>query len=93
MTEISALDGKTVITKDAFNVGKISEAIMDDYWRITHIQVKLTKEAIQELGLKKPILGYVTVCLPTHYVRSIGDVITLNRNRSELKEMPECKIE
>jgi len=93
MTEISALDGKTVITKDAFNVGKISEAIIDDDWRITHIQVKLTKEAIQELGLKKPYLGNVTVCLPTYYVRSIGDVITLSRNRSELKEMPECKIE
>jgi sporulation protein YlmC with PRC-barrel domain len=93
MTEISALDGKLVITKDAFNVGKISEAVMDDDWKITHIQVKLTKEAAQEIGLKKPYLGHVTVCLPTHYVRSIGDVITLSRNRSELKEMPECKIE
>ena len=93
MTEISTLKGKTVITKDAFNVGKITEADMDDDWRITHIEVKLTKEAAKELGLKTPYLGHVSVCLPVIYVRSIGDVITLSRNRHELKEMPECKID
>jgi len=93
MTEISKLKGKTVITKDAFNVGEITEADMDDDWKITHLQVKLTKEATKELGLKKPYLGHVTVCLPVRYVRSIGDVINLSRNRDELKEIPECKID
>jgi sporulation protein YlmC with PRC-barrel domain len=93
MIDISTLKGKIVITKDAFNVGEISEANMDDDWKITHIQVKLTKEATNILGLKKPYLGHTTVCLPTYYVRSIGDVITLSRNRDELKEIPECKIE
>ena len=77
MREISKLNGKMVITKEAFNVGEITEASMNDDWKITHIQVKLTKEATKELGLKKPYLGHVSVCLPLNYVTSIGDVITL----------------
>jgi sporulation protein YlmC with PRC-barrel domain len=93
MTEITKLKGKMVITKDAFNVGEITEANMDNNWKITHIQVKLTKEATKELGLKKPYLGHVTICLPVFYVRSIGDVITLSTNRNDLKEIPECKID
>ena len=93
MIEISKLKGKMVITKDAFNVGEISDANMDDDWRISHIQVKLTKEATDELGLKSPYFGSVIVCLPTYYVRSIGDVITISKKRCELKEIPECKIE
>jgi sporulation protein YlmC with PRC-barrel domain len=93
MTEITKLKGKTVITKDAFNVGEITEADMDKNWKITHVQIKLTKEATKELELKKPYLGHVTICLPVEYVRSIGDVISLNKNRNELKEIPECKID
>ena len=93
MTEITKLKGKMVITKDAFNVGEITEANMDNNWKITHIQVKLTKDATKELGLKKPYLGHVTICLPVYYVRSIGDVISLSTNRNDLKEIPECKID
>ena len=43
--ESGKLKGKQVITKDAFYVGEISEANKDKEWRITHIQIKLTKEA------------------------------------------------
>ena len=93
MIEISKLKGKLVITKDSFNVGEISEVNMDDDWRITHIQVKLTKVATNELGFKKPLLGYVTICLPVYHVKGVGDVITLSMNRVELKGIPECKSE
>ena len=47
MTEISKLYGKMVITKDAFTVGEITGAEMNDDWWITHIEVKLTKEAMK----------------------------------------------
>ena len=91
--EIGKLKGKQVITKDAFYVGEISEANMDEDWRITHIQVKLTKEATKGIGLKKPFLGHVTICLPVKYVIGIRDVITLNLTRAELEKIPECKGE
>ena len=89
--EIGKLKGKQVITTDAFYVGEISEAKMDEDWRITHILVRLTKEATKGIGFKKPLLGHVTICLPVNYVKGVKDVITLNLSRAELEKIPECK--
>ena len=91
MIEVSRLNGKKVITTDAFNVGEVSEAVMDDNWKITHIHVNLTKEATKELGFKKPVLGHITVCLQVDHVKGFADVITLNKTREELKGISECK--
>jgi sporulation protein YlmC with PRC-barrel domain len=91
MFEVSRLKGKKVITTDAFNVGEVSEAVMNDNWKITHMHVTLTKEATEELGFKKPILGHVVICLPVNYVTGFADFITLNKTREELKGIPECK--
>ena len=89
--EIGKMKGKQVITTDAFYVGEISEAKIDEDWRITHILVKLTKEATKGIGFKKPLLGHVTICLPINYVKGVKDVITLNLSRAELEKIPECK--
>jgi len=91
--EIGKLRGKQVITKDAFYVGEISEANKDEEWRITHVQIKLTKEATKVIGFKKPLLGHVTICLPIMYISGTKDVITLNISRAELEQIPECKSE
>lgn len=91
MVEVSRLNGKKVITIDAFNVGEVSEAVMNDSWQITHIHVNLTKEATKELGFKKPVLGHITICLPVDHVTGVADVLTLNKTREELKGIPECK--
>ena len=91
--ESGKLKGKQVITKDAFYVGEISEVNMDEEWRVTHLQVKLTKEATKEIGFKKPFLGHVTICLPVKYVIAIKDVTTLSISRAELENIPECKGE
>jgi sporulation protein YlmC with PRC-barrel domain len=93
MIEISKLKGKIVITEDSFHVGEISEAIMDDNWKITFIHVKLTKEATDELGFQKPIFGHIIISLPISYIKGLGDVITLNKKRLELDKIPEFIIE
>jgi sporulation protein YlmC with PRC-barrel domain len=91
MVRVSEISGKKVITTDAFNVGKVSGAEMGDQWRITHVYVDLTKDATNELGFKKPVLGHITICLPVKLIKGLGDVITLNKTREELKGIPECK--
>lgn len=91
MVEVSGLNGKNVITADAFHVGKASGAEMDGQWKITHLQVDLSKEATRELGFNKPVLGHITVCLPVELVQALGDVITLNKARKDLKGIPECR--
>jgi len=91
LMEVSEVNGKNVITMDAFNVGKVSGAEMDDQWKITHLYVDLTKDATNELGFAKPFLGRIKICLPVNLVKALGDVITLNKTREELQGIPECK--
>lgn len=91
MVRVGEINGKKVITTDAFNVGKVSGAEMDDQWKITHVHVDLSKEATNELGFKKPMLGHITICLPFKQIQGLGDMITLSVTREGLKGIPECK--
>ena len=90
--KVSKLNGKSVITSDAYTLGEVDGAHADiSEWNITHLDVELTKEAGEELGFKKPLLGSVTVCLPINAVKKVGDVITLNKSLLDLKSIRECK--
>ena len=89
--EVSKLNGKNVITSDAFSVGQVTEAIMNDQWNITHLKIDLTKEATKEIGFKKPIIGHITICLPIDIVQGLGDVITLSSTRDELRMFSKCE--
>jgi len=90
--KVSKLNGKSVITADAYTLGEVDGAHADtDKWKITHLDVSLTKEATEELGFKRPFLGSVTVCLPVTLVKGFGDVITLKKSLQEMKNLEECK--
>ena len=91
MVQVRDIYGKTVITMDAFDVGKVSGAEMGDQWNITHLHVHLTKDATKELGFKKPVLGHITICLPVKLVKGFGDVVTLSNTKEGLKKIPECQ--
>jgi len=83
-----------VITADAYTLGEVEGAHADtDTWKITHLEVGLTKEATRELGFKKPMLGSLSVCLLVTVVKNFGDVITLNKSLQEFKNLKECKGE
>ena len=85
------LNGKKVITSDAYNVGEVDGAEVDtDIWTVPHLQVSLSNEAAKELGFKKPFMGSIKVCIPTASINRFGDVITLFKSLKELKELPEC---
>ena len=88
------MNGMKVITADAYTLGEVEGAHADtDTWKITHLDVGLTKEATRELGFKKPMLGSLSVCLPITVVKNFGDVITLNKSLQEFKNLKECKSE
>jgi sporulation protein YlmC with PRC-barrel domain len=88
------MNGMKVITADAYILGEIEGTHADtDTWKITHLDVGLTKDATKELGLKKPILGSLSVCLPVSVVNEFGDVLTLKQSLNEFKNLKECKVE
>lgn len=83
-----------IITADAYTLGEIDGAHVNlSNWKITNLDINLTKEAANELGLKKPRLMSLTVCLPVNVIKHIGDVITLKQSLEEFKNLEECKID
>ena len=86
------INGTTVITANAYVLGEVDGAeVNPDEWKVTHLDVNLTKEATEELGFKKPFLGSLKVCLPVTIIKEFGDVITLKVPLQELKNLKECK--
>jgi sporulation protein YlmC with PRC-barrel domain len=88
----SKMNGTKVITANAYVLGEVDGAEVDtDKWKVTHLDVNLTKEATEELGFKKPFLGSLKICLPVAIIKEFGDVITLKNSLQELKNLKECK--
>ena len=104
MTIVHELNGKKVITKDDMEIGEVSGAVMDEYWRITYLHVTLNEKAIIELGhikLKEAVhkLGQVnhlnsktTLCLPVGIIEENSTVLKLKKTIEEIKVLPECRI-
>ena len=83
-----------VITADAFTLGEVDGTHVDlTTWRLTHLDVELTKEATKELNFKKPMFGSLNVSLPIAAVKEVGDVMTLNKSLLEFKNLKEVKAE
>ena len=92
--KVKKMNGMKVITADAYTLGEIDGAhVNTTNWKITNLDIKLTKESTKELGLKKPRLMSLTVCLPVIHIKHMGDVITLKQSLEEFKNLEECAIE
>jgi sporulation protein YlmC with PRC-barrel domain len=92
LTSVSDLNGKKVIGASAFALGEVEGAEFDaKNWQITHLQVKLTGEATEQLGFKKPTLGHTVVLLPVTLVKAVGDIVSLDKSIQELKSVVEPK--
>jgi len=92
LTSASELNGKQVITTNAFNIGEVDGVEFDQKtWQITDIHVKLTSEAAEELDFKKRMLGHTIVLVPISTVKAVGHVITLANSTEELKNIAKPK--
>ena len=89
--EIIGLD---VVTSGAFIIGKVRGAKLDTTsWEIKFLNVKLTSEAAESLGIKKRFRSSV-ICIPVSMVQAVGHVVTIFRSVEELEtsqEITECK--
>ncbi len=94
LVSFKELSDKFVICAGGFDLGQINGVDIDSTtWRVTHIQVKLSKNASEDLGFKKRF-GSSTVCVPVALISSVGDNVLLNKTLDELSKTPEiseCK--
>ncbi len=83
------LTGMYVICAGGFDLGNVNGIeINTTNWNVTHLHVKLSKPASEDLGFKKRFRSS-TVCLPMSLVAQTGDNILLNKSIDELSRHPE----
>ena len=89
LVSFDKLSGMFVICAGGFDLGEINGVEMNtDTWQVTHLHVKLSKPASEDLGFKKRFRSS-TVCVPISLVSSVGDNILLNKTLDELTRHPE----
>ena len=83
---LDELLGKSVISKLVNHISDVFGVDIEPMtWKVTHLQVKLSKIVAKEIGVKKAFKT-TTIRIPTSLMDKIGVVITLNRSIFDLKE-------
>ena len=89
MVSFDKLSGKFVICAGGFDLGVVNGVDIDtNTWQVTHLHVKLSKSASEDLGFQKRFRSS-TVCVPISLVSKVGDNILLNKSLDELTKHPE----
>jgi len=89
LVNLDELDGKDVIDISGTVLGQVKGSrVSVKNWRITHLKVKLSNQAAEQLGFKKRF-GSASVCMPVSLVSAVGDVITTESTLSELRQTAE----
>ena len=93
LVNLDELSGKDVIGKSGAVLGEVKGAEVNiNTWRVTHLKVKLSSDASEQLGFKKRF-GSSSVCIPVSLVSAVGDVVNIDSTLSELSqnaEISEC---
>jgi sporulation protein YlmC with PRC-barrel domain len=94
MKNFEEIIGLDVVTSGAHIIGQVKGAKIDTItWKIMFLNVKLTGEAAESLGMKKRFRSS-KICIPIHMVQAVAHVVTINRSVEELEtsqEITECK--
>jgi sporulation protein YlmC with PRC-barrel domain len=94
MINFEEIIGLNVVTSGAHILGEVKGAKIDtDTWAIKYLNVKLTGEAAESLGMKKRFRSS-KICVPVVMVQAVAHVVTISRTIEELEnsqEITECK--
>jgi sporulation protein YlmC with PRC-barrel domain len=80
------LEDKNVIDSKARIIGEAAGIEFDvSDWKVTHLCINLSDDAIEALGYKKPFIGRVLVDVPVDIVKEVKDVIVMKQSLAEIK--------
>jgi len=79
------LVGKMIVAGDGREVGEVDNVYIDvAQWRVTAIGVRLRREVLEELHLRRPLLGSQTIRLPVEQVAAVSDTVVLKPALAEV---------
>lgn len=81
----SELEGKQVFSQAGRHVGSVDSLEVDtEGWRVTALRVKLARAVLEDLKLKRPLLGSQTVSIPVGEVAGVTDTLVLKSKVEDL---------
>lgn len=90
LTNAKDVMGMELVAQDGRAIGKLVGLDLDlGEWRVAALLVRLHREVLEDLNLKRPLLGTQQMRVPAQYVAGVGDVILLSRKLSELEKIAE----
>lgn len=93
MKNIEEIMGLQVVTSGAHIIGEVIGTQVDtETWAIKYLNVKLSSEAAESLGMKMRFKSS-KICIPVSWIQAVAHVVTISRSLEELKsshEILEC---
>lgn len=81
----SNIRGKRVVTNDGHMIGHVEELVVDtETWRVERIGVKLERDKLEALKLKRPIVGSQEIKIAVREIAGVRDEIVLRHKLGEL---------
>lgn len=85
LIEDGKLRGKKVITADGREVGEIGTLEIElEGWKVQWLELKLLRDVLEALKLKKPLFGSVNARLAPERIRSVTDNVVLTVDFEQL---------
>lgn len=79
------LIGKKILAQDGLELGHVDSLIVDtETWQVTALGVKVARDKLEQLNLKRRLVGSQSVVVPTSEVAAATDVVMLKGPLSEL---------
>lgn len=91
MSEINSAQiiGKRVVAKDGRELGTVESIFVEtEGWQVTAMAVKVARDKLDELRMKRPLVGSRSIKIPMTEVAAATDNVMLRGTISELTGEP-----
>jgi sporulation protein YlmC with PRC-barrel domain len=84
----SELRGIKVVGASGRIFGMIDDILIDtETWRVTHLVIQVSSDAVTDLGLEKPFWSHAMLEIPIHQVAGASDAVILRSTVAEYAAM------
>jgi sporulation protein YlmC with PRC-barrel domain len=78
-----------VLSSDGLAIGEITKLFMGPDWRISALEVKVRRNAEEQVGVQHSMFHSATIEIATDLVQSIGDAVLLSVPSGSLRQPTE----
>lgn len=85
-SKVMSLMGLEIIGQHGREIGAITDMLADvETWQLQSLEVKLNRETLDELKLKRPWFGTQTVLVPVSEISGATDKLVLKHSLEEME--------